>query len=41
MNGKGPKWALLQLGLQHLDHGNASEAVSNLRNAVKTDPKDR
>ncbi|KAJ8681556.1 hypothetical protein QAD02_017348 [Eretmocerus hayati] len=38
--GKGPKWAFLQLGLQNLDQGNATEAVPILRNAVKTDPTD-
>ncbi|NP_001153421.1 tetratricopeptide repeat domain 37 isoform X1 [Nasonia vitripennis] len=38
--GRGPKWALLQLGLQYLDQGNSSEAVAILRNAVKADPID-
>ena len=39
--GRGPKWALIQLGLQYLDLGNTAEAVSVLRNAVKADPTDR
>ncbi|XP_011495670.1 PREDICTED: tetratricopeptide repeat protein 37 [Ceratosolen solmsi marchali] len=38
--GKGPKWALLQLGLQYLDQQDAIKAVSILRNAVKIDPTD-
>lgn len=38
---RGPKWAFLQLGLQHLDNGHVIEAVSILRNAIKIDPNDR
>ncbi|XP_058800397.1 tetratricopeptide repeat protein 37 [Phymastichus coffea] len=37
---RGPKWAFLQLGLQHLDNDNISEAISILRNATKIDPND-
>ncbi|KAL7288696.1 hypothetical protein TKK_0017421 [Trichogramma kaykai] len=39
-SGKGPKWALIQLGLQFLDKNEPNEAVSAFRNAVKTDPSD-
>ncbi|XP_014213900.1 tetratricopeptide repeat protein 37-like [Copidosoma floridanum] len=39
-NSRGPKWALIQLGLQYLDCNNPSQAVSTLRNAVKLDPSD-
>ncbi|XP_023290658.1 tetratricopeptide repeat protein 37 [Orussus abietinus] len=36
----GPKWAWLQLGLQHLDQGEWSEAIHALRFVIRADPND-
>ncbi|XP_032686665.1 tetratricopeptide repeat protein 37 [Odontomachus brunneus] len=40
MQGTGPKWAWLQLGLQHLDDGNAGEAIKALQHVIRADPND-
>lgn len=41
MQGTGPKWAWLQLGLQHLDDGNAGEAIKALQHVIRADPNDK
>ncbi|XP_014485629.1 PREDICTED: tetratricopeptide repeat protein 37 [Dinoponera quadriceps] len=40
MQGNGPKWAWLQLGLQHLDDGDAGEAIKALQHVIRADPND-
>ncbi|EFN89108.1 Tetratricopeptide repeat protein 37 [Harpegnathos saltator] len=40
MQGIGPKWAWLQLGLQHLDNGDAVEAIKALQHVIRADPND-
>ncbi|GAB1861709.1 Tetratricopeptide repeat protein 37 [Camponotus japonicus] len=38
--GIGAKWAWLQLGLQHLDQGDATEAIKALQHVIRADPND-
>ncbi|XP_034950354.1 tetratricopeptide repeat protein 37 [Chelonus insularis] len=40
IEGGGPKWAWLQLGLQQLDQGNMEQAIKSLRFVIRTDPND-
>jgi len=39
--GIGAKWAWLQLGLQHLDQGDATEAIKALQHVIRADPNDK
>lgn len=41
MQGTGPKWAWLQLGLQYLDQGDAGQAIKALQHVIKADPNDK
>lgn len=41
MQGTGSKWAWLQLGLQHLDNGDAGEAIKALQHVIRADPNDK
>lgn len=41
VNNNAPKWAWLQLGLQHLDQGESTEAVRALRLVIRADPSDK
>ncbi|XP_072746078.1 superkiller complex protein 3 isoform X2 [Anoplolepis gracilipes] len=38
--GTGAKWAWLQLGLQHLDQGDAGQAIKALQHVIRADPND-
>ncbi|EZA59238.1 Tetratricopeptide repeat protein [Ooceraea biroi] len=40
MQSTGPKWAWLQLGLHHLDQGDAGQAIKALQHVIRTDPND-
>lgn len=39
--GTGAKWAWLQLGLQHLDQGDAGQAIKALQHVIRADPNDK
>lgn len=39
--GTGAKWAWLQLGLQYLDQGDATEAIKALQHVIRADPNDK
>lgn len=38
-DGKGPKWAWLQLELLKLDQGDTQESIKYLGNVIRLDPK--
>ncbi|XP_011689404.1 PREDICTED: tetratricopeptide repeat protein 37 [Wasmannia auropunctata] len=40
MQGTGPKWAWLQLGLHYLDQGDAGQAITALQHVIRADPND-
>ncbi|XP_015109958.1 tetratricopeptide repeat protein 37 isoform X2 [Diachasma alloeum] len=40
VEGGGPKWAWLQLGLQQLDEGEIAQAIKSLRYVIRADPND-
>lgn len=40
-DGKGPRWAWLQLGLLKLDQNDPQEAIKCLRIVIRFDPTDR
>ncbi|XP_057320439.1 SKI3 subunit of superkiller complex protein [Microplitis mediator] len=40
VEGGGPKWAWLQLGLQQLDQGKIEQAIKSLRYVIRADPND-
>ncbi|XP_003703191.3 superkiller complex protein 3 [Megachile rotundata] len=37
----GPKWAWLQLGLQYLDQGDATQAIKAFQHVIRADPYDK
>jgi len=41
MQGIGPKWAWLQLGLHHLDQGEAGQAIKALQHVIRANPNDK
>lgn len=41
VQGTGPKWAWLQLGLHHLDQGDAGQAIKALQHVIRADPNDK
>lgn len=41
VQGSGPRWAWLQLGLQYLDQGNAEQAIKAFQHVIRVDPNDR
>jgi len=41
MQGIGPKWAWLQLGLHHLDQGDAGQAIKALQHVIRANPNDK
>lgn len=40
VQGSGPRWAWLQLGLQYLDQGNAEQAIKAFQHVIRVDPND-
>ncbi|KYM94057.1 PREDICTED: tetratricopeptide repeat protein 37 isoform X2 [Cyphomyrmex costatus] len=40
MQGTGPRWAWLQLGLHYLDQGDAAQAIIALQHVIRADPND-
>jgi len=41
MQGTGPRWAWLQLGLHYLDQGDAEQAITALQHVIRADPNDK
>lgn len=41
MQGTGPKWAWLQLGLHYLDQDDAGQAITALQHVIRADPNDK
>jgi len=41
MQGTGPRWAWLQLGLHYLDQGDAGQAITALQHVIRADPNDK
>lgn len=41
VQGSGPRWAWLQLGLQYLDQGNAEQAIKAFQHVIRVDSSDR
>lgn len=41
MQGTGPRWAWLQLGLHYLDQSDAGQAITALQHVIRADPNDK